>query len=145
MAISKIYKLLSVALLVVFPTISNAKVITIHEYRCLIKNIYYESRGESLLGQRAVARVTLNRKNDYRFPNNICDVVFQKNQFSWTNHKYTKINDTASMAVALMAIINHNLKYDDPSKGSLFFHNKTVNPNWNRTKTTTIGNHIFYK
>ena len=61
---------------------------------CLALNIYHEAKGESELGQRAVAYVTLNRAHDPAYPDDICDVVYQavkkngvpvKNQcqFSW--------------------------------------------------------------
>jgi spore germination cell wall hydrolase CwlJ-like protein len=51
---------------------------------CLAKNVYYESRGESVREQTAVAAVTINRTKDRRYPNTICGVVYQPKQFSWT-------------------------------------------------------------
>ena len=60
---------------------------------CLAQNIYYEARNEDIRVQFAVASVTLNRANDPRYPNTICDVVKQTTisnvskrivcQFSW--------------------------------------------------------------
>jgi spore germination cell wall hydrolase CwlJ-like protein len=44
---------------------------------CLAQAIYFEARGEPLAGQFAVARVILNRTADRRFPNTICEVVYQ--------------------------------------------------------------------
>jgi spore germination cell wall hydrolase CwlJ-like protein len=56
------------------------------QVRCLAENIYYESRGESLEGQIAVAKVTLNRL-DEGYARTVCGVVKQRNpngcQFSW--------------------------------------------------------------
>lgn len=50
---------------------------------CLALNIYHESRGEPLDGQRAVAQVTMNRAG--QDPAKVCDVVFEPYQFAWTN------------------------------------------------------------
>jgi hypothetical protein len=51
---------------------------------CMVHNVYHESRGESVLGQAAVAYVTLNRVRSPAYPDSVCDVVWQKGQFSWT-------------------------------------------------------------
>jgi spore germination cell wall hydrolase CwlJ-like protein len=47
------------------------------EAYCLAENIYFESRSDSLAGQAAVADVVLNRLQDKRYPNTICDVVHE--------------------------------------------------------------------
>ena len=44
---------------------------------CLAKNIYFESRNQSHLGQMAVAHVTINRVLDKRYPDTVCKVVHQ--------------------------------------------------------------------
>lgn len=64
------------------------------EVTCLALNIYYEARGEPLSGQQAVAEVTMNRVASPRFPNTVCEVVYEKRwdrlrkryvgAFSWT-------------------------------------------------------------
>ena len=45
------------------------------ELKCLSEAIYFESRGEQLEGQIAVADVIINRKKSKYFPNTICRVV----------------------------------------------------------------------
>ena len=51
---------------------------------CLAQNIYYEARGSSRADQMAVSDVVLNRVKDSRYPNTICDVVYQgKQRPSW--------------------------------------------------------------
>ena len=45
------------------------------ELYCLAQNIYFEAKSEPLAGQYAVADVVLNRVNDTRYPNSICEVV----------------------------------------------------------------------
>ncbi len=54
------------------------------ELTCLSKNIYFEGRGESILGQVAIAYVTLNRTVSSKFPSSICSVVYEgKYKESW--------------------------------------------------------------
>ncbi|MCX7592424.1 MAG: cell wall hydrolase [Fischerella sp.] len=48
------------------------------EIQCLAENIYYEARGESLLGKIAVAQVTINRAYNHRWPSSVCKVVYQE-------------------------------------------------------------------
>ena len=47
------------------------------DIHCMAEAIYFESRGEPLLGQIAVGNVILNRVSSNRFPNTICKVVHQ--------------------------------------------------------------------
>ena len=44
---------------------------------CLALNMYYEARNQGSAGLLAVSAVVLNRVNDKRFPNTICEVVYQ--------------------------------------------------------------------
>ena len=53
----------------------------IEQHQCLSEAIYYEARSESLIGQKAVAEVILNRRKSKHFPNTICDVVWEDKQF----------------------------------------------------------------
>ena len=51
---------------------------------CLALNVYYEARGSNFADQVGVADVVLNRVNDRRYPNTVCDVVQQgKKKASW--------------------------------------------------------------
>src|SRR3546814_3543236 len=45
------------------------------ELRCLAGAVYFESRGESLAGQLAVARVIINRAESGRFPTSYCGEI----------------------------------------------------------------------
>ena len=47
---------------------------------CLAQNIYHEARGEMIEGQIAVSNVVINRVKSKQFPNDICSVVYQRNQ-----------------------------------------------------------------
>lgn len=116
---------------------------------CMALNIYHEARGESREGQIAVGHVTLNRVKSKKYPDTICEVVYQNKQFSWT---HDRIPDRPR------DIKNYNrikrLSYEilqglhkDPTSGSTYFHTKKVNPWWSRSvkRTRIIGNHIFYR
>lgn len=113
------------------------------EINCLALNIHHEARGESLKGKIAVGNVTLNRTRSKVFPSSICEVVKQKNQFSWvkpnTNFHAPKIpKETMKLAMDIL-----NGKYKDYSRGALYFHNTSVE-SFNRKETVRIGQHIFY-
>ena len=45
------------------------------EIECMARNIYFESNNQSKAGQIAVARVVMNRLQDTRFPNTVCEVI----------------------------------------------------------------------
>ena len=135
---------------ITMPTVPQIK-IDVKQKKCLALNIYFESRGESKLGQTAVAWVTLNRTHSTDYPKTICDVVWEKDQFSWTNDgKSDKPKDKVAwieaMNIAESVMLNYN-KYEDPTDGSIMFHSTKVDPKWNQdySRTSRIDNHIFYK
>jgi len=127
---------------------------------CLARNVYYEARGESLEGQKAVALVTLNRVENSMFPDTICGVVNERKtvkgrtkcQFSWrceshTNPKKAVRQSHESYQAALTAILEYEtLTKTLVTKDTLFFHAKHVRPFWRKVKQrlTRIDNHIFY-
>lgn len=121
---------------------------TTEDIQCLALNIYHEARGESTKGQRAVGLVTLNRVMSKSFPNNICDVVFQPSQFSWTK-KPPEITEIKawyrSVKVAQEALLIHSFGLD--TLRALDFHTVDVNPYWKDSYTLVaqIGNHKFYR
>jgi spore germination cell wall hydrolase CwlJ-like protein len=53
---------------------------------CLAAAIYFEARGEPIIGQIAVAQVVLNRVEDWRWPDTVCDVV-KENRHPGTLHR----------------------------------------------------------
>lgn len=119
------------------------------EIKCLAENIYYESSGESLAGKLAVAKVTLNRTEHPNYPNTICEVVYQKHQFSWTRDKAlrAKPKDSAVWREAINIATDayySGLEELDHFK-AISFHNLTVKPKWNLKRVAKIGKHIFYR
>jgi hypothetical protein len=119
------------------------------DLRCLASAIYNEARGESLEGQLAVAQVVLNRAASDRWPDRLCDVVYQSGQFSFTfdgRPDYPADNEEwrRSKAIAIIAVTRN---WKDVTDSALFFHATYVDPTWNRKfeKTRRIGQHIFYR
>lgn len=56
------------------------------EDRCLATTLYFEARGESERGQRAVAETVLNRRD--AAGSMVCSVVAEPGQFSWFPGKW---------------------------------------------------------
>lgn len=113
---------------------------------CLAKNIYFEARGESRRGKRAVAQVTLNRVKHKSFKNSICEVVYRPYQFSWTlkSHKITNYEAW----IDALAIASEAIETGTALKNfsALYFHARHIMPKWamQKHKIETIGSHIFY-
>jgi spore germination cell wall hydrolase CwlJ-like protein len=120
------------------------------QFQCLASAVYFESRGEPLKGQLAVAEVILNRVKSGRFRDTICDVVKQPSQFSFVRRGVIPQpkRETAAWdrAVAIAHIALNDL-HDVTGENSLFFHATYVNPGWGRSsnRIARIGNHIFYR
>ena len=121
------------------------------QVRCLAENVYYESRGESLQGQVAVAKVTLNRL-DEGYAKTVCGVVKQGCQFSWVcngvSGQPTGFLWNQAVGVALVTL-NEADKVEDPTNGATHFHATYIDwkPAWKRVKDSVsqIGNHVFYR
>jgi spore germination cell wall hydrolase CwlJ-like protein len=118
------------------------------EERCLAGAVYFESKGESLPGQLAVARVVLARTKSGRFPTSICGVVYQKSQFSFVRGGRMPAINTGSVhwrnAVAISKIALDG-SWKSPVEGALFFHARYVSPGWKLRRIGSIDNHVFYR
>jgi spore germination cell wall hydrolase CwlJ-like protein len=118
-----------------------------NEASCLAKAVYFESRGEPLTGQLAVANVILNRRSSGRFGQSICEIISQPAQFSFVRGgqlgtpKEGAVWRTAQ-AIAQIAL---NGWWSDVSARATHFHATYVQPGWNDLmKVASIGQHIFY-
>lgn len=120
------------------------------QQECLAMNIYHEARGESVEGQLAVAHVTTNRVKHSEWSDNICDVVYQPKQFSWTftiKDQTPREDDAWNQAniIARDVMLGNTT---DPTDGAVFYHTDYVNPFWAQRPETkvvkVIGTHIFY-
>lgn len=55
------------------------------QFSCMANAVFHEAGNQSLEGKLAVASVILNRAKSSRFPDSPCDVVHQRNQFSFVD------------------------------------------------------------
>lgn len=117
------------------------------ELSCLAGAVYFESKGEPLSGQLAVANVIINRTTSGRFPRTICGVVKQPGQFSFIRGgAIPAIRSAAQYRTALaIAQIAMDREWDNPTPGALYFHARRVSPGWGRPRVAAIGNHIFFR
>ena len=126
------------------------------EWRCLSEALYFEARGESIMGQFAVAEVILNRVDSKRFPKTICKVVAQGTkkgrrhncQFSYNcDGLAERIKDKSAYKISQkVAKIMMKNQPRAITYGALYYHAKFVRPKWSRRlkRTATIGLHHFY-
>ena len=135
---------------------------------CLALNTYHEAKNQSMIGQIAVAEVVMNRVQDKRFPNSVCEVVKQgptrpswedpkkeypikhRCQFSWYCDGKSDIpkNEKAwKKAQDYAYLVLYNRIAIDVTEGATHYHATYVRPSWAKTKkrTTRIEKHIFYK
>lgn len=118
------------------------------EMECLAGAVYFESKGEPLAGQLAVAEVIINRARSGRFPSSYCGVVKQRGQFSFVRGGRLPAipRGTAAWrkAVAIAHIATKDLATGNVPR-ALFFHARRVSPGWKLTRVASVGNHIFYR
>ena len=118
--------------------------------QCLATAVYFESMGEPLQGQLAVANVVINRARSGLYPASWCGVVRQKAQFSFVrNGRFPRIDSAGAAwrkAQAIARIASANLAQALPGN-VLWYHADYVAPSWGRrlTKVEKIGAHIFYR
>ncbi|MGI9308724.1 MAG: cell wall hydrolase, partial [Gammaproteobacteria bacterium] len=120
--------------------------------QCMAMVMYWEARGEGRKGMFAVGSVVLNRVDDPRFPNSVCDVVYQGGesppcQFSWWCDGKSDYPSKRESWARANQLANDLLtaRPKDLTDGALFFHNTSIENPWNRNLTAQIGNHIFYR
>ncbi|WP_169568494.1 cell wall hydrolase [Sneathiella limimaris] len=122
---------------------------------CLAQAVYFEARGEPLLGQVAIAEVVLNRIASKRYPNTACKVVFQnqhmKNrcQFSFAcDGKTDRPRDIKSWEQALKVVsLVLSGERSGVARQATHYHASYVAPRWRKhlDKVGEVGRHIFYR
>ena len=129
---------------------------------CMAQNIYYEARGSNRADRIAVADVVLNRVQDTRYPNTICDVVRQGKkladgnmkrnacQFSWYCDGKSDWPTNMDAWVDAQLIAYNMIEYGQGrglTEGSTHYHADYVSPKWARELQLVgrIGVHIFYR
>lgn len=114
--------------------------------------MWAEARGEGRRGMRAVGHVIRNRTVSPQFPDDVTGVVLQHRQFSvWLapipDPRRTVGADLRAWETALeLAEKILSGRDQDPTHGSLFFHEQSISPRWaaNARPQTIVGAHVFY-
>lgn len=117
---------------------------------CLARNIFFEAGTENELGKYAVGQVTINRLRHGYWGDTLCEVVYYKGQFSWTNSRRLRNarvegqnwEDSYRVAEAMLS----GIRVRD-LETALFYHADYVNPFWKMEKSQVaqVGRHIFYE
>lgn len=109
----------------------------------LSRIIHAESGNQPLEGKIAVGNVVMNRVKNPRFPDNIYDVLFQKNQFTPAASGSIYRDPNWESVVAAMLVMDGA----EVLPNALFFNGVGARSYASRTRTyvATIGDHAFYK
>lgn len=120
---------------------------------CLAEALYFEARGEPVRGQIAVAEVILNRARSDRFPDTVCDVVYQGSdrrnacQFSYTCDGRPEVIAEPDAHERLRRLAAHLVEGGRVglARGAQFYHSVTVRPSWaaKLEEVARIGEHVF--
>lgn len=112
---------------------------------CLSLAVYFEARGEPILGQQAVIQVVLNRAE--RNKTTPCIEVFKPKQFSWTStHWKIPKSTNKEWQQSLQAVKQTLTKRQTNKLNAIYFKHiyikrKIAN---NVKYEITIGNHAFF-
>jgi spore germination cell wall hydrolase CwlJ-like protein len=124
-------------------------------WQCLTEALYFEARGESDRGVRAVAEVILNRVDSPNYPNSVCSVVHQGTgqryacQFTYTCdgisdaiREHGAWDRVGQIAAQMLAGAPRDL-----TGGATHYHTRAVSPSWARRYplTAQIDSHLFYR
>jgi spore germination cell wall hydrolase CwlJ-like protein len=124
--------------------------------KCLAEGIYFESRGEPVRGQIAVAQVILNRAFSGKYPASVCGVVYQNAhrylacQFTFACDKHPDVikdqNAWKRATAVAQGTLDGKLWLPEVGKAT-HYHAYWVRPGWVRTmqKLHRIGVHTFYR
>lgn len=124
-------------------------------WRCLTEALYFEARGETVIGQVAVAEVILNRVDSRDYPDSVCGVIGQGVgsgagcQFSYKcdGRSDRMANRALAEDLGRVARVMLDGKPRILTGKATHYHTVDVNPRWARTlvKTARIGDHLFYR
>jgi spore germination cell wall hydrolase CwlJ-like protein len=119
---------------------------------CLAAAIFFEARSEPTFAQHMVAEVILNRVEHSSFPDDVCSVVYEDKQFSFTHdgksdnpRVHTSEIDRRAYKKAV-EIASMFLDGYEVGSSSTHYHTTYVRPSWSKVYKVDgkAGDHIFY-
>jgi len=113
---------------------------------CLVAAIYFEARGETPLHQAMVAETIFNRVESRRYPNTICGVVKQKDQFTfYWDGKPERVRDNKAWRQSVI-MANHVINNRPKMTKACHYATYKINNYWTVAyKGQRHGTHIFYE
>ena len=117
------------------------------EHECLAASVYFESKGQPVAGQLAVAETILNRVTSGRFPRSACGVVKQRGQFGFVRGgrlpSVPRASQAWKQAVAIAAIAREKL-WREVAADALYFNTGRA-PSPGLIRVARFGAQIFYR
>ena len=120
---------------------------------CLAANIWFEARGSSFADKLAVGQVVMNRVADESHAGDVCAVVFEPHQFSWTAENgddaivlNNEIDRNAWTDTSIAALLAWRATAPDLTAGATHFHAVGLRPEWSEAmmQRAAYGGHLFY-
>jgi N-acetylmuramoyl-L-alanine amidase len=127
--------------------IAHMRELSLDQLYWLARIISAEAEGEPFQGQVAVGAVVMNRVHHPTFPNTIYGVIFDK---FGPHYQFEPVQNGRIFEVTPnyqnLAAARRALAGEDPTNGTLFFHNPSISSNaWMAAKPVSIriGKHVF--
>ncbi|RFU65560.1 spore cortex-lytic enzyme [Peribacillus glennii] len=115
-----------------------------NDIQLMANAVYGEARGESYIGQVAIAAVILNRLESPSFPNSISGVIFEPRAFTAVADGQIWLTPNERAREAVIDAING---WDPTGNAQYYFNPDTATSPWiwTRPQIKKIGKHIFCK
>jgi spore germination cell wall hydrolase CwlJ-like protein len=114
---------------------------------CMARAMYFESNRSSNDGMLAVGTVVMNRAADKAYPQSVCGVVGQKNQFApGVLHKTMKENASKARAYAMADKVLRGARHPNLGKNVKHFHTAGYKFSYNNMYyVLEAGGNSFYE
>ncbi|MCX7561305.1 cell wall hydrolase [Sulfitobacter sp. F26204] len=115
------------------------------DINCMARAMYFESNRSSRDGMIAVGSVVMNRVQSEEFPNTVCAVVSQKNQFAPGVMTKSMSGQAQALAEASATAVLAGERHGNVGRAR-FFHAAWYNANFNNIHyVLTAGGNAFYE
>lgn len=145
------FRVLPLLALIAVPSLAGCAVLSpfsmLSPTDCMTRVMYFESNRSSAEGMLAVGTVVMNRVNDPKFPNTVCGVVGQPNQFApgvlWNPMKEGK---SQALARQMAERVLRGERHPGVGTQAKFFHTEGYSfPYTNMHYVAVAGGNAFYE